>query len=334
MRIAIVNDTLIALEALRRVIVSAPEYEIAWTARDGAEAVSICAKDTPDLILMDLLMPQMDGVEATRKIMTHSPCAILLVTSTVTGNAAKVFEAMGYGALDAINTPILGFNGDAQGGTELLAKIGKIARLIGKSAPPTASKSYQFRSSTPPLVAIGSSTGGPQALATLLSGLPADFRGAIAIAQHVDAEFAPGLAEWLNSQCKLPVSLAIANYPLEAGKIVLAATNDHLILQQNLTLNYTREPQDYPYRPSVDTFFESIATNWPGKGIGVLLTGMGRDGAKGLLALRSKGWHTIAQDRTTSVVYGMPKAAAELGAAVEILPLEAIANACTLRLPR
>jgi two-component system response regulator WspF len=146
------------------------------------------------------------------------------------------------------------------------------------------------------------------------------------IVQHVDAQFAPGLVDWLNEQTALPVELAMAGCPVEGGKVLVAGTNDHLVLQSNLTLTYTEEPRDYPYRPSVDVFFSSIADCWPGKGIGVLLTGMGRDGAQGLMSLRSASWHTIAQDRATSVVYGMPKAAAELGAAVQILPIQAIGS--------
>jgi two-component system response regulator WspF len=330
LKIAIVNDTLIAAEALRRVLVTVPEYEIAWIAADGAEAVKKCATNTPDLILMDLIMPVMDGVEATRRIMKASPCAILLVTSSVTANAGKVFEAMGYGALDAINTPILGASGNTQtGGVELLKTISKVARLIGKTKSTPNFQNASVKCVAPPLLAIGSSTGGPQALATLLSGLPANFAFPVAIVQHVDAEFAPGLAEWLSQKTQLSVGLAVGDRPLEAGKVSIAATNDHLVLQSNLTLKYTKEPLDYPYRPSVDTFFNSVAQHWPGKGVAVLLTGMGKDGAKGLKALRSIGWHTIAQDRETCVVYGMPKAAAELNAAVQILPLEAIASACS-----
>lgn len=329
MKIAIVNDALIASEALRRVLMTVPEYEISWIAADGAEAVKMCARDTPDLILMDLIMPVMDGVEATRQIMKQSPCAILVVTSSVTSNAGKVFEAMGYGALDAINTPILGASGSSQtGGIELLKSISKVARLIGKTSSTSRFQKATAKCVTPPLLAIGSSTGGPQALATLLSGLPANFAFPVAIVQHVDAEFAPGLAQWLSQKTNLSVSLATADRPLEVGKVVIASTNDHLVLQSNLTLKYTKEPLDYPYRPSVDTFFNSVAEYWPGKGTAVLLTGMGKDGAKGLKQLRSAGWHTIAQDRETCVVYGMPKAAAELNAAVQILPIEAIASAC------
>jgi two-component system, chemotaxis family, response regulator WspF len=327
MRIAIVNDMPIAVEALRRVVSSVSSYEMAWIARDGAEAVERCARDTPDLILMDLQMPVMNGVEATRNIMARSPCAILIVTSTVGGHAPDVFEAMGYGALDAICTPVLGRGGDPAGGTELLNKIARIGRLIGKPTPPPSPHIL-----IPPLLAIGASTGGPQALVALLSQLPDDFSAATVIVQHVDESFAPGLAEWLDQQVYLPVSVAIAGDRLAAGKVVIAATNDHLILQLNLTLQYVQEPIDYSYRPSVDVFFQSVAQHWPRPGAAVLLTGMGRDGAEGLKALRAAGWHTIAQDRESCAIYGMPKAALELDAAVEILPIEAIASACARKL--
>lgn len=326
MRIAIVNDMPIAVEALRRVLATIPEYEIAWIADDGDCAVTKCAADTPDLILMDLLMPVMDGVEATRQIMAKSPCPILVVTSAVSDRTSQVFEAMGYGALDAINTPVVvdgNISGDA-----VLAKIATIAKLTGKSAPRNPKSKFHSKS-LPPLLAIGSSTGGPQALATLLSGLPKNFSAAVVIIQHVDAQFASGLAEWLSNHSPLPVRLAVAGEQIQPGKVLIAATNDHLVLQPSLALKYTNEPRDFPYRPSVDVFFKSVAQHWSGKGVGVLLTGMGRDGGKGLLALRSVGWHTIAQDQATSVVYGMPKAAADLKAAVEILPINAIAS--TLR---
>jgi len=332
MRIAIVNDTLIATEALRRIIRTVPNYVIAWSARDGAQAVMKCAKDTPDLILMDLIMPVMDGVEATRRIMSHSPCAILIVTSTVMGHSSKVFEAMGYGALDVVNTPILGTNGYPEGGASLLAKIATISKLIGKSPARSSQRRSMLEYSSqpkrsPPLVVIGASTGGPQAIAAILTRLSKDFPAAVVIIQHVDEQFAPGLAEWLNAQSALPVQVAMALCQPEIGKVLVARTNDHLVLQSDLTLNYIKEPRNYAYRPSVDVFFKSAAKHWRGKGVGVLLTGMGRDGAMGLGLLRSAGWHTIAQNQSSCVVYGMPKAAVELGAVTEVLPVEAIASA-------
>jgi two-component system response regulator WspF len=138
MKIAIVNDLLMASEALRRTVASCPEYSVAWIARDGEEAVRKCEKDRPDLILMDLIMPVMNGVEATRRIMQSSPCAILVVTATVEGNVALVFDAMGHGALDAVNTPVLGTDGSLHGSRELLTKIENIGRLIGRRTGPRA----------------------------------------------------------------------------------------------------------------------------------------------------------------------------------------------------
>ncbi|ODG96290.1 chemotaxis response regulator protein-glutamate methylesterase [Nostoc sp. KVJ20] len=320
MRIAIANDMFMAVEALRRILVKVPDYKLAWVAYDGAEAVSKCAADTPDLILMDVLMPSMDGVEATRHIMSQSPCAIVMVTASVNRYAAKVFEAMGYGALDAINTPILGDDG-------LLNKIAAIAQLIGKSSHRRSPPVHNSKS-LPPLIVIGASTGGPQALTTILSQFPQDFPAAVIVVQHVDAQFVQGFTAWLNEQIPISVQLAIAGSTPQPGQVLIAGTNHHLVMRPDLTLGYDKEPLNFSYRPSVDVFFRSMAKNWTGKGVGVLLTGMGRDGAQGLKRLREVDWHTIAQDSKTCVVYGMPKVAVELKAAVEVLPVEAIASAC------
>ena len=338
MRIAIVNDLAIATAALRRVLQTVSDYQVIWTARDGAEAVAKCAQDTPDMILMDLLMPVMDGVEATRQIMKHSPCRILIVTASAQKNLAKVYEAMGHGALDAVDTPVLSGVDSANTANELLAKVARIRKLLKQpSSKIQAKKSTSLLplerrsglSSAVPLVAIGSSTGGPKALAAILSQLPASFGAAIAIVQHIDAQFSSGFVDWLRQQTVLPIRIAVAGDRLEKGTILVAGTNDHLYLKPDLTLGYTKEPINYPYRPSVDVFFKSIAQHWTRKGTAILLTGMGRDGAEGLSALKLQGWHTIAQDQHSCVVYGMPKAAVELNAAVEVLSPDAIAT--TLR---
>lgn len=330
LRIAIVNDLVLAVEALRRVVLSEPEYEVAWVAADGAEAVRKCAADRPDLILMDLLMPEMNGVEATRLIMRHSPCTILVVTATVTGNAALVFEAMGHGALDAVCTPTLGPAGDVQGAAELLKKIATVRRLIRQDtvplplsspAKPAADETYA------PLIAIGASTGGPKALSQLLAQLPGGLAATVVIIQHVDRLFAAGLVEWLSGFTRLQVRLAAENDRPAPGCVFIAGTNDHLILGPDRRFHYTPEPSNYPYRPSVDAFFLSLQRCWPRRDAAALLTGMGRDGALGLLALKNAGWHTVAQDEKSSVIYGMPRAAAELGAATDVLPLEQIADA-------
>ena len=325
MRIAIVNDSQIAREALRRVIASDPAHQLAWTAENGREAVTRARDNTPDIILMDLIMPDMDGVEATRQIMTHSPCAILVVTASVRENTPKVFEAMGAGALDAVNTPVLGASGTGAGRAALLAKLDTVKMLLrgqarldaamGKPRPCDHNRPEQQ------MIAIGASTGGPAALAEVLGALPTDLPASIVVIQHVDQQFVASFAEWLGSRIRLPVRLAQEGEPPRPGTVLVAARHDHLVLKDDGRLGYRAEPVDYPYRPSVNAFFASLVAHWRGGVTGVLLTGMGRDGAEGLLALRGQGWHTLAQDMATSAVYGMPKAAAELDAAAQILPL-------------
>lgn len=331
MRIAIVNDMLMAVEALRRSVSTRADWKIAWTARNGAEAVEKCAADTPDMILMDLIMPVMNGVEATRRIMRETPCAILVVTATVDGNMPLVFEAMGHGALDAVNTPVLGADGKPSGAAELQKKIDLISKLIGRwqKNPPALvalGNAVADNHNLPPLIVIGASTGGPAALMKIINALPDDFPAAIVVIQHVDAAFSEDLAGWLNLQSPLPVKVAGEGCRPERGIIWLAGTNDHLIMTSEKKLVYRSDPKDVFYRPSVDVFFHSVAANWTAQGTAVILTGMGRDGAEGLMSLRKAGWRTIAQDQKTSVVFGMPKAAIECGAALKTLPVDEIAG--------
>lgn len=324
MRIAIVNDILMAVELLKRIILSVPNYEIAWVAYNGKEAIEKCTNDVPDLILMDLLMPVMDGPQAVYHIMKQAPCAILIVTASLTTNIDKIFEAMGYGALDVVKTPVLSSNASTIEAADLLTKIEMISSLIGISKPGVRTTPMPSKRQIPPLIAIGASTGGPKALALILSHLPADFTATVVIIQHVDEQFAPGLVHWLSSQTCLPVYLAAHGAPLKRGAIYVAGTNNHLVMTKEFTLEYTSNPEEEFYRPSVDVFFKSLADNWPDKGVAMLLTGMGKDGAKGLKLLKDKGWYTIAEHASSCVVYGMPKAAIELGAAKEILPLKEI----------
>ncbi len=329
MRIAIVNDVMMAVEAVRRVIAGSSGHQLAWIALDGEEAVERCAADTPDLILMDLIMPRLDGVEATRRIMANSPCAIVVVTANVNDNSSKVFEAMGAGALDAVNTPVLETSNNADGAQALLAKIETIRKLIGAPAVPrppmTLDQSgYSSSERVETLIAIGASAGGPAALAKVLSQLPADFPAPIILVQHVDVQFARGLADWLQYQTPLKVRTAQDGDRPLPGTVLLAGTENHLVFSSPSRLTYVPEPLDCSYRPSVDVFFKSVEHFWEGPVIAALLTGMGRDGAQGLRLLRDEGHHTIAQDRASSAVYGMPKAAVELDAACEILPVEKI----------
>lgn len=331
MRIGIANDVALAAEALRRVVTEGTGYQVGWIARTGPEAVRLCREDRPDLVLMDLNMPGFDGVEATRRIMLEAPCAILVVTSHPQDTVGQVFRALGAGALDVTSTPVLA--GGGLGAPELLAKIKTIGKLIRPQ------RVVQARVDAGPerlpghagavrhLLAIGASTGGPLAIAAILAGWQAPPDTAVVVVQHIDAGFARQFARWLNDQLSMPTRVVAENDLLQGGVVQVAQTNDHLTLSGGHRFHYRPEPLDYPYRPSVDVFFECVAAHWTGTATGVLLTGMGRDGAAGLLAMRRAGHATLAQDQDSSAVYGMPRAAADLGAAVAILPLSKIGAA-------
>ncbi len=321
------NDSMMAAEILRRIVEAEPGLEVMWMAEDGFQAVRNCRESCPDLILMDLLMPVMDGVEATRRITRDTPCAILIVTSSVNDNASLVFEAMGAGAMDAVATPVLGESGNGMEAADLLHKIRIIARLINyplELISPEGRKAVDDDGDR--LVVIGASTGGPPALAAILADLPGSCNVPVVVIQHMDKKFTPGLVSWLNQQIELPVRLINEGDMPRKGVVMLPNTNVHLQLTRQGRFSYSIEPEENFYHPSVDVFFETLAANWRGKIIAALLTGMGRDGARGLLTIKNKGGYTIAQDRESSVVYGMPKAAAEINAACEILPMQEIGS--------
>jgi len=340
MRVAIVNDLSIATEALRRLLMEMPGVQIAWTARDGAQAVAAAARDRPDLILMDIVMPVMDGADATRAIMRDCPCPIVVVTASVGANADRVFEALSSGAIDATETPTIG-DGAGPARDMLRRKIEQVRRLRQSKSPAgaasvpgsaaNAASAAASRPCPPPpgtrsdpglrVALIGVSTGGPQALAAVLSSLPRDFPFAIVAVQHLDAGFVPGLVTWLARETGRQVEPAICGAVARAGVLSIAFGNEHLLLRAGARFGATPDPADAIHRPSVDVLFHSAVTSMLRPFAAALLTGMGHDGADGLLALRRAGWHTIAQDRATSVVWGMPGAAVKLEAATVTLPI-------------
>ncbi len=337
MRIGIVNDSLIAREALRRAVASAPAHQVAWLASDGAEAVQKAVADHPDLILMDLIMPGVDGVEATRQIMELAPCPILVVTASVSVHRGQVFQAMGFGALDVVATPSLGPTDSMDGASPLLQKIATIEKLIGRTPqtpviPPKAVAGPALRSPDRSpiswnLVVLGASTGGPAAIVDVLVEMPDSPDASVVIIQHIDVKFVPGLGRDLSQRTGRRVDLVEPGERPLPGRVYLANTDDHLILDNSRRFRHVAEPLTNYYRPSVDVFLLSLVEHWPEPGAAAILTGMGRDGALGLLALRRSGWLTVAQNEGTSVVYGMPRAAAELGAAHLILPIHEIGAA-------
>ena len=330
-RVAIVNDLAMAREALRRVVLSVPGTEVAWMAENGAEALRRALADRPDLVLMDLIMPVMDGVECTRRLMREAPCPVVVVTATVEGNASRVYDAIGAGALDAVETPRLSPDG-ARGERPLVEKIGAVRRMraadlagAGTAPSPIARAADAASSARPgagcPVIAIGASTGGPQAVATVLDGIPNPAPAGIVVVQHMDPHFLPGLATWLSGRTQRAVRLVRAGDRPDPAAILVAGEARQLVMRADGSMDYVDGDPSAVHRPSVDVFFESLAAARAVGGVAMLLTGMGRDGAAGLLALRRAGWPTYAQDRDTSVVWGMPGAAHSMGAVEHLLPL-------------
>jgi two-component system, chemotaxis family, response regulator WspF len=341
MKIAIAHPQPAAVSIIKQAVQKIPDNFILWTASSRAEILKKCSQNLPDLLLLDL---DINGVEIIRAVMQQSPCVILVMTDNLDRNIDKIYTAMSYGAIDAVNLPGLTTLEPEQFVPELLSKISKSRRIV-KSLKTTISAnskttfthkifsqqsiqqpiSRQTGTSTLPLIAIGSSTGGPKALAAILAKLSPNFRAAIVIVQHVDAQFSTSFIHWLNQQTALDVRAAVSGDRFQAGTVLVAGNNHHLYLKSDGRLDYKPDPQDYPYRPSVDVFFQSLAQYWQHPATAILLTGMGRDGAVGLHALRRLGWQTIAQDKQSCAIFGMPKAATEINAAVEVLSPAAIA---------
>jgi two-component system response regulator WspF len=299
---------------------------VAWRAAIGADAVTATETDPPDVVLLEATS---SAAETTRRILHAAPCRVVLLTTSGETDPGDVFEAMGAGAVDAVAVPAVGDDGRLAGTSEILRKLRIAGRLGAVTPQPRAPRPVRVGLAQPvlPLVALGASTGGPTALVTVLGALPASFAGAIIVVQHVGAEFSGDLVRWIGRQIRLPARAARSGDRPQAGTVLVAGGNDDVVLTPDLVIAYQRPGPNAFYHPSVDVFFSSLAANWPVPGLAALLTGIGRDGAAGLLALRDAGWQTIAQDEATSVVYGMPRAAAELCAAVQILPLDEIGPA-------
>jgi two-component system response regulator WspF len=327
MKIGIVNDLDMATQAIASTLNSTREHRVLWTARSGAEAVRLCRENTPDLVLMDLVMPGINGAETTRQIMGACPTGILVVTASIAGNCALAFEAMGAGALDVIRTPSLSNDTSRK---EFLQKISQIEAIVAeqhKPEPPPVCRPETLTCGVPgatdTLVAIGCSAGGPAAIAEILGGLAPLGHASVVIVQHIDVRFVEDLARWLQGFAKVPLKLVAEGDLIEPGHIYLAGKEGHIEAHSCSRLRYDQSISGLAYQPSVDVFFSSIARNWRGKALGIILTGMGKDGASGLHAMRDAGFLTIAQDEKSSALFGMPKAAAQF--ASEILPLSSMA---------
>jgi two-component system chemotaxis response regulator CheB len=343
-RVLVVEDSLTVREHLLEVLRSDPNLEVVGQASNGQLGIELCRELRPDVITLDMHLPVMDGVTATEHIMAHFPTPILIVSaSTNRGDLFKTYDALAAGAVDVLEKNT-GREPDGVWEARFLAAVKLVSRirvithprarlgLLKRSDPPNPSlppRSFaaagdgKYR-----VIALGASTGGPGALVKVISGIPRHLPLSILVVLHIDDPFATAFAEWLSKQTHHPVRYARGGEPLfvDGSRVLMAPPGKHLIASKR-QLMLTSGPERHSCRPSVDELFESLALESGPQTIASLLTGMGRDGAAGLLALRKAGAHTIAQDEASSVVWGMPREAVLIGAADRVLPLSEIAGA-------
>jgi two-component system, chemotaxis family, protein-glutamate methylesterase/glutaminase len=340
-RVLVVEDSLTARKRLVEVLTANPDIEVVGEAADGKRGIELCQQLRPNLVTLDMMLPVMSGLAATEYIMAYCPTPILIVSSSTNrGEVFKTYDALAAGAVDVLEKP-RGDEADGAWESEFLAKVRLVSqikvithvrpRLTGtnRSFSPPPARPPRFRPDADgyQVVAIGTSTGGPAASIEILRNLPSDFPVPILLVIHIGSTFATFLADWLDSQSELPVSYAQDGMPLSqmaGGRVLMAPPDRHLVVCGG-HLRLTGDPERHSCRPSVDALFESLAASMGRRTIACLLTGMGRDGAQGLLAVRHAGGRTLAQDQASSAVFGMPQEAIRLGAAQDILPLQEFA---------
>jgi len=320
-KILIVDDSVVCQEVMRAFLSQAADIEIIGMASSGKEAILLNAKLKPDLITMDLLMPGMDGFQAVEEIMATRPIPILVVTSEPVANGVdKTFRALTVGALDLIRKP----DPLKESVSALLDKIRTLAGVaVVKRAKKTSLIIRPARASPGrPIIGIASSTGGPKVLLSLLGALGRDFPGTILVVQHLPIGFHESFVTFLNNELSLDVSLARENEEIQPGRVLLAPADQHLFLRSPRRIGLGRSHLVSGQRPSGTVLFQSLARVCPTQSAGIVLTGMGRDGAEGLLELRSAGGLCVAQDEASSIVFGMPRVAIELCAVDRVLSIE------------
>lgn len=332
-KVLVVDDSPVARKMLRFLLELDPDIQVVGEAENGKEAALQADRLKPSIITMDLKMPIMDGYDAIEEIMRANPTPILVVTSSYHGrNSDSAFEALSRGALDIVQKPDLRkVLGDLESNkiVEMVKRLSGIRVRWTPSAKREPAREIKPAIAAPrtgryEIVAVGASTGGPKALGSFLGALPADFPAGIVIAQHITEGFEIGLAHWLASMTSLDVRMAEPRAIIEPGKVYISPAHCHTEVTTGKQIHFSDAPPVNNLRPSVDILFESVASSYGGRAVGILLTGMGDDGAKGLKKMRDCGAYTIAQDRSSSAVYGMPREAAKLDAASEIAALDRI----------
>ncbi|HVJ04690.1 MAG TPA: chemotaxis-specific protein-glutamate methyltransferase CheB [Candidatus Saccharimonadales bacterium] len=335
-RVLVVDDSLTVRKRIVEVLGADPALEVIAEADNGKRAIDLCQALRPDVITLDMMMPVMTGVAVTEYVMAYFPTPILIVSaSTNRGELFKTYEALAAGALDVLEKP-----SSQDVGGEWERKLTSTVKLISRIKVITHPRARLMqpridRDESPDnasvarseyeIVAIGASTGGPGAVLDVLRRLPPDFPLPILLLIHLAEPFAMALAEWLDGQSPLRVRYARDREPIPTAGVVMAPAGKHLVVSQR-QLRLTTDPERHSCRPSVDVLFESITREFGSHSINCLLTGMGKDGAAGLLGARKAGAMTIAQNESSSVVFGMPGEAVRIGAATRVLSIENISR--------
>lgn len=341
-KVLVVDDSAFMRKILSDVFAGESDFTVVDTARNGQDALEKIKKYKPDLVTLDVEMPVMDGITALEKIMAETPVPIIMVSSLTRDGANATIRALELGAVDFIAKtagPISSVSGIQ---AELLAKcraavksnFGQITRIkpVTSTLPPLVARpAPQFTSLTAgeKVVAIGTSTGGPRALQEILTKLPGNLPCGVVIVQHMPPGFTKSLSERLNSLCSLSVKEAEHNDMIQPGLVLIAPGDHHMILERDGSKTVIKLNQNPPvggHRPAVDPMMESVAAIYGKHALGVILTGMGHDGAKGIQLIKQRQGYTIAEDQSTAVVFGMPKSAIELNAVDKIVPLPLVAE--------
>jgi two-component system chemotaxis response regulator CheB len=332
-RTLIADDSATSLALLESILRMDPEFEIVGRARDGEEAVRLTRELKPDLVTMDIEMPKVNGFEATQRIMQETPRPIVIVSGLDVSSVEFALNAMKAGALAVVPKPVGPMHPDFEPQARHLLTMARamshVTLLPGvqqAAATPSPGTRAPVRQ-TPGkarVVAITASTGGPPALNRILSELPGNFRAPILIVQHIATGFAEGLATWLSSSSRLRIKVAEMGEPLRAGTVYLAPDGRHLgVVNESAMLN--DGPPIDGFKPSGTFLFESVGRAYGASALGLILTGMGHDGVKGLAALREAGGTVVAQDKESSVIFGMNGEAVLAGLTDDVLPLDALA---------
>ena len=341
--VLIVDDSAVVRQTLKEVLSSDAEIEVIGTAGDPFVAAERISEQEPDVITLDIEMPRMDGLTFLKKIMSQHPIPVVICSSLADNGAQTTLRALEFGAVDIITKPRLGVKGFLEDSRITICDSVKAAASARLNIPRPrhivepkltadailAPATNAMLETTEKVVVVGASTGGTEALRALLETLPADTPG-IVIVQHMPELFTRAFAARLDSLCSITVKEAETNDTVLRGRALIAPGNHHMLLKRSGARYYVDikdGPQVCRHRPSVDVLFRSAARFAGQYGVGVILTGMGDDGARGMLEMKQAGAKTIAQDEATCVVFGMPKEAIKLGAADKVLPLQSIAGA-------